>query len=213
MLFAEDVSRSSQETTSQIQALDASKRDVEKLPEIYRQLLETTKTAVSKAADRHDMVRKENSDALGALSNARGTLAGAQEDYARLEFNLGILSAEARRLNEKLYMYRFLAPEIQAEVGDNGPHISAEVVAVSGSSLTLSKGSRHGIQLYQKFSILNGNGLVVGVANVTEVRNGTAEAEIRTLPQADRGMTPAVGHIAVPRQLNFSLDNPGLTGR
>lgn len=213
VLRAEDAAKSAEETQAQIRALDSAKTDVSDLPEIYRQLSSDTEKALANAAQRHDLVRREQGEALAALTSARASISGIQEDYSRLEYNLGLLSAEVRDRNELLYMYRWLRPDLQSEIGDNGTQVSAEVIDITNGRLVLNRGSRHGIELYQKYSIVNGTGTVVAVANVVEVRNGSAEAEIRSLPNSDRGMAPQVGHLAVPRQLNFALDNPGLTGR
>jgi len=212
-LFAQGVAASAAEAGTQVAAVTAAKDEVSGVPDTLRSLVDSIGLGMNNAAKRYDDVRKQMGDELASLVNARASVAGVQEDYARIEYNLGLLSSDLRRKSETLSMYRWLRPDVQAEVGDNGPHMTAEVLSVTGSTLTLSKGSRHGIQLYQKFSILDGTGAVVAVANVTEVRNGSAEAEIRSLPNADRGKTPAAGHIAVPRQLNFSLDNPGIAGR
>lgn len=211
-LHLNDTKSSADEAVAHTTAVDAAKTEVQGIPARFADLSKTLTDAMATRAARANAVRAQVGDALDRLVDRRKSAALMHEDHLRLEFNLGRLATDLRNRNELLAKYRFIRPEIQAEVGDNGPHVQGSVLSVSGNSIVLDRGSRHGVELYQKFSILK-NGTVVATANVVEVRNGTAEAQISSLPYRDRGVLPTAGDVAVPRQLHFSIDNPGLTGR
>jgi hypothetical protein len=211
--WKESVDASTSDIQTRMAAAEAAKRDVEGIPGTYAAVADGISVALKNRGDRADAIRRQAGEELASLARARGSLAQISERYLRLEYNLGLWSRDLRRQSEQLYVYRFLRPDLQAEVGDNGrPNLSGTISKATGNMVELSIGSRDGVEMYQKMSVIRG-GAVVAELNVIEVRSGTAMAEVRSAPLADRGVMPRAGDAVVARQLMLTGTGAGVAER
>ncbi len=208
-----DVDKATSDIQTRMAAAEAAKAEVEGIPGSYATLADSLSVALKNRGDRRDQIRTASGEELEALVRARASLAQISERYLRLEYNLGLFARDLRRQSEVLYIYRFLRPDLQAEVGDNGrPGLTGSISKVTGNMVELDMGSRDGVEMYQKFSVVRG-GAVVAEVNVVEVRSGTALAEVRSAPLADRGVQPRAGDAVSTRKLMLTGGSAGVPVR
>ena len=145
------------------------------------EVVNVLQAAVKERTDRKRELFNERGTLLRDVAENHSTYAGMQEDYVRLEFQQFVLQEELERRLDTKARYRYLRPDLQADLGDNGPVIFARVVWATGTSIQLNKGRRDGVELYQKFTITR-NGVTIAVVNVVEVQNETCECLIEDVP-------------------------------
>lgn len=145
---------------------------------------------------RKSRVFAERGERLLDMARSHNEYALRHEEYRELEFHHFLLQEELEGRRDLKARYRWLRPDIQRDLGDNGPVIMGEVDWVVGNSLQINKGRRDGVELYQKYTIRRG-GNTIGVANVVEVQNETAEAVIIDL--VNEGVKPRAGDEAITR--------------
>ncbi len=141
------------------------------------EVVNVLQAAVKERTDRKRELFNERGNLLREVAENHSSYAGFQEDYTRLEFQQFIMQEELERRLDTKARYRYLRPDLQADLGDNGPVIFGRVVWSTASSLQLNKGRRDGVELYQKFTITR-NGVTIAVVNVVEVQNETCECLI-----------------------------------
>ncbi|MBP9891621.1 MAG: hypothetical protein KBG84_06915 [Planctomycetes bacterium] len=160
------------------------------------EVVNVLQAAVKERTDRKRELFTERGTLLRDVAENHSLYAGMQEDYTRLEFQQYVLQEELERRLDTKARYRYLRPDLQADLGDNGPVIFARVVWSSGSSLQMNKGRRDGVELYQKFTVTR-NGVTIAVVNVVEVQNETCECLIEDVP--NRQALPKENDEAVTR--------------
>ncbi|MCC6464921.1 MAG: hypothetical protein IT463_06220 [Planctomycetes bacterium] len=151
---------------------------------------------VESLTQRKDRVFAERGEQLQNVANEHDRYAGMHEEYRRVEFQQFLMQEEYERRLDSKARYRRLRPDIQAELGDNGPVIFAGVDWVVGNSLQLNRGRRHGVELYQKYTIQR-SGVTIAVCDVVEVQNESCECIIVDLVSA--GNAPKKGDEAITR--------------
>jgi hypothetical protein len=207
--YSKEAATATAEIKARRESLEGAMANAQKTPGMFAAVESQLSGAVATRAADKDKADEADQKLLLEVAKARKEHARANQQYLELEYNLSMQSGELARLQERIATYRWLRPDLQEELGDNGTHVTGEVSAALGQSLTINKGSKDGVELYQKFSILRGDA-IVAVANVVSVGNGSAELEIRELPLKGRGVEPRVGDIAVPRQLMLTMDRAAL---
>ncbi|MCC7507939.1 MAG: hypothetical protein IT464_01025 [Planctomycetes bacterium] len=158
-------------------------------------VVQKLQSTVEQLSDRKATLFQQRGDALLNVAQAQNTYAEKNEQFRRLEYHHFLLQEEHERRMDTQARYRWLRPDIQKELGDNGPVIFAEVLWAVGNSLQLNKGRRDGVELHQKYTIMR-NGSTIAVVDVVEVQNETCECIIEDLvssavkPQkGDEGIT------------------------
>lgn len=160
------------------------------------EVITVLQNSVKERTDRKREFFEQRGALLREVAESHSLYAGMQEDYVRLEFQQYVLQEELERRLDIKARYRYLRPDLQADLGDNGPVIFGRVVWSTRTSLQLNKGRRDGVELYQKFTITR-NGVTVAVVNVVEVQNETCECLIEDMP--NKQVAPAEGDEAVTR--------------
>ncbi len=171
---------------------------VEKLLSTLKDRSETKNTLFEDRATRMDKVATKHDQ-----------YAKAHEHYLTLEFQQFLLQEQHERRLDRKARYRWLRPDIQAELGENGPVIFANVDWAVGKSLQLNRGRRHGVELHQKYTIMR-NGVTVAVVDVVEVQNTTCECLVVDLVNAKA--LPKAGDDAITRLFMSRVNRP-LRGR
>jgi hypothetical protein len=141
-------------------------------------------------------MQRRRGDQLLAVAQAHDDYAGKSENYRKLEHHGFLLSEELERRIDQQARYRWLRPDIQKELGDNGPVIFAEVSWSLADNLQLNKGKRDGVQRHQKFTISRG-GSTIAVVDVVDVQNETCECVVIDL--VNPKVMPKAGDDAVTR--------------
>ena len=160
--------------------------------QVVRKLQDT----VGELTSRKDDVFKDRGDQLLAVAQRHNDYAQRHEEYRRVEEYMFHVNVELDDRLDRLARYRWLRPDLQSDLGDNGPVIFGEVEWVTGNSLQISKGARDGVELHQKFTIMR-NGTTVAVVDVVEVQNETAECVIVDLVKP--GVKPKAGDQSITR--------------
>lgn len=161
-----------------------------------RDVVARLQATVESLTERKGQIFAQRSEQLLKVAQAHNLYAERHEQYRQLEFQQFLMQEELEHRLDLKARYRWLRPDIQAEIGDNGPVIFASVKWVQGNSLQLNKGRRDGVELRQKYTITR-NGVTVAVADVVEVQNETCECVIIDL--VGRGVAPAAGDEAVTK--------------
>ncbi|MCA8915554.1 MAG: hypothetical protein KDB90_09090 [Planctomycetes bacterium] len=141
------------------------------------QVVDKLQRTVGELTDRKSQVFTDRGDKLLKVAQRHNDYAMKHEDYRRIETYLFLESEELEDRLDRLARYRWLRPDLQRDLGDNGPVIFASVQWVTGNSLQINKGRRDGVELHQKFTIMRG-GSTIAVVDVVEVQNETAECVI-----------------------------------
>jgi len=152
--------------------------------EYNSQVVEKLQATVGELTDRKAAVFAERGDFLLRVAQRHNDYATKHEDFRRVETYHFLVSEELEDRRDRLSTYRWLRPDLQSELGDNGPVIFGEVQWVTGNSLQINKGRRDGVELHQKFTIMR-NGTTIAVVDVVEVQNETAECIIVDLVRAN----------------------------
>lgn len=161
-----------------------------------RDVVARLQATVESLTDRKGQIFAQRSEQLLQVAQAHNLYAERHEQYRQLEFQQFLMQEELEHRRELKAQYRWLRPDLQADIGDNGPVIFASVKWVQGNSLQLNKGRRDGVELRQKYTITR-NGVTIAVADVVEVQNETCECVIIDL--VGRGVMPASGDEAVTK--------------
>ncbi|MBX3459176.1 MAG: hypothetical protein KF696_04290 [Planctomycetes bacterium] len=151
---------------------------------------------VEQLSDRKSALFRQRGEALWSVAQAQNVYAEKNEQFRRVEYHHFLLQEEHERRMDTQARYRWLRPDIQKDLGDNGPVIFANVNWAVGNSLQLNKGKRDGVELYQKYTIMR-NGSTIAVVNVVEVQNETCECLIEDL--VSNSVRPQKGDEAVTR--------------
>lgn len=181
-------------------AADNLKLAVEPFDQISKdydsQVVEKLQTTVGELTDRKALVFQDRGDKLLSVAQRHNDYAQRHEEYRRIETYHFLLSEELEDRYDRLSRYRWLRPDLQRELGENGPVIFGEVQWVTGNSLQINKGRRDGVELHQKFTIMR-NGTTIAVVDVREVQNETAECVIVDLVKTS--LKPAAGDQSITR--------------
>jgi hypothetical protein len=153
-------------------------------------------STVGDLVTRKKKVFQDRGDMLLQVAENHNEYAQRHEEYRRVEQNHFLLSEDLEQRYDRLARYRWLRPDLQRELGDNGPVIFGQVQWVTGNSLQINKGRRHGVELHQKFTIMR-NGTTIAVVDVVEVQNQTAECVI--VDQVKAGVGPKKGDQSITR--------------
>jgi hypothetical protein len=159
-------------------------------------VVEKLQATVGNLTDRKGEVFQDRGEFLLKVAQRHNDYAGKHEDFRRIETYHFLVSEELEERVDRLAIYRWLRPDLQSELGDNGPVVFGEVQWVSGNSLQINKGRRDGVELHQKFTIQR-NGTTIGVVDVVEVQNETCECIIVDL--AKPNVKPVKGDQSVTR--------------
>jgi hypothetical protein len=111
------------------------------------------------------------------VAEAHDRYAEKHEAYRRLEHQMFLLQEELERREDQRARYRWLRPDIQKDLGDNGPVIFGQVSWAQGGTLQLNKGKRDGVQHYQVYTITRG-GSTIAIVKVVDVQNETSECVV-----------------------------------
>lgn len=160
------------------------------------QVVEKLQSTVGELTARKATVFQDRGDKLLQVANRHNEYAQRHEEYRRIETYHFLLSEELEDRYDRLARYRWLRPDLQRELGDNGPVIFGQVQWVTGNSLQINKGRRDGVELHQKFTIMR-NGTTIAVVDVVEVQNETAECVIVDLVKSST--KPGVNDQAITR--------------
>jgi hypothetical protein len=161
-----------------------------------RDVVQRLQATVENLTERKSQIFAQRSEQLKKVSDAHIAYARAHDAYRTLEFQQFLMQEELEHRRTLVAQYRWLRPDIQADIADNGPVVFAKVNWVQGNSLQLNKGRRDGVELRQKYTITR-NGVTIAVADVVEVQNETCECVIIDL--VGRGAAPAAGDEAVTK--------------
>lgn len=161
-----------------------------------RDVVARLQQTVESLTERKSQISTQRSEQLLKVAQAHNLYAERHEQYRQMEFQQFLMQEELEYRLDTKARYRTLRPDIQAEIGDNGPVVFASVKWVQGNSLQLNKGRRDGVELRQKYTITR-NGVTIAVADVVEVQNETCECVIIDL--VGRGAKPAAGDEAVTK--------------
>ncbi len=161
-----------------------------------RDVVARLQATVESLTERKSQIFAQRSEQLLKVANAHNLYAERHEQYRQLEFQQYLMQEELENRLDVKARYRWLRPDIQAEIGDNGPVIFAKVDWVTGNSLQLNKGRRDGVELRQKYTITR-NGVTIAVVDVVEVQNESCECVIIDL--VNRSAQPSKGDEAVTK--------------
>jgi hypothetical protein len=158
-------------------------------------VVDSLQSVVGDLTTRKSDLLMQRGERLEAVAIAQDKYAEQAEEYRRVEFQQFLMQEELEHRLDTKARYRWLRPDIQRELGDNGPVIFANVQWVVGNSLQLDRGRRNGVELHQKYTISRG-GSTVAIVDVVEVQNETCECIVvdlvngATMPKAgDEGRT------------------------
>lgn len=162
----------------------------------YDQVVSGLQEAVGeRAKDKEDLFERRGT-LLADVAYAHDEYAELHEAYVRVEFQHFLLQEELERRLDTKARYRWLRPDLQADLGENGPVIFASVHWVADMSVQLDKGRRDGVELHQKYTITR-NGTTIAVVDVVELQNETCECAIVDLVNSK--VMPKSGDDAVTR--------------
>lgn len=160
------------------------------------QVVEKLQSTVGELTRRKEEVFRDRGDQLLRVAQRHNDYAQRHEEYRRVEEYMFHVNVELEDRLDRLARYRWLRPDLQSDLGDNGPVIFGEVDWVTGNSIQINKGARDGVELHQKFTIMR-NGTTVAVVDVVEVQNETAECVIVDLVKP--GTKPQKGDQSITR--------------
>lgn len=160
------------------------------------QVVEKLQSTVRELTTRKDEVFRDRGDFLQRVAQRHNDYAQRHEEYRRVEEYMFHVNVELDDRLDRLARYRWLRPDLQSDLGDNGPVIFGAVDWVTGNSLQINVGARNGVELHQKFTIMR-NGITVAVVDVVEVQNETAECVIIDLVKP--GVKPQKGDQSITR--------------
>jgi len=165
------------------------------LPGIYDELLRHLRESQSRRLSSYGDTVSTNQDLMKELHNLYGEAGRARENYLRLEFAQYSLQEELRLRQDRLARYRYLAPDLQQKLGDNGNlGIQGMVVGSTAYGVTLDVGQRVGVERYQKFGVYR-SGRLVAIVNVVSLQNLSSQAEVI---ESINGNQPGVGDVVIP---------------
>jgi len=133
---------------------------------------------------------------LRQVAQSQTDYAGFHEDFVRMEFQQYLIQEELERRLDTKARYRRLRPDIQADLGENGPVIYASVQWASGNSIQLDKGKRNGVELHQKYTLTRG-GVTIAIVDVVEIQNETCQCTV--VDVINKSNPPKAGDEAVTR--------------
>lgn len=187
---AEDAKRSADDLKAAVAPFDG-------IMEGYKDdVVDKLQAMVEDLTERKGVVFNDRGERLLDVARSHNDYALRAEEYRELEFHHFLLQEELEHRYDVKARYRWLRPDIQRELGDNGPVIIGDVQWVVGNSLQIDKGRRDGVELHQKFTIRR-NGVTVAVVDVVEVQNETAEAIVVDLVRSND--KPKAGDEAITR--------------
>lgn len=169
----------------------------EKISRDYeQQVVRKLQDTVGELTGRKEEVFRDRGDQLLRVAQRHNDYAQRHEEYRRVEEYLFHVNVELDDRLDRLARYRWLRPDLQSDLGDNGPVIFGAVQWVTGNSLQINKGARDGVELHQKFTIQR-NGTTIAIVDVVEVQNETAECVIIDLVRP--GAKPVAGDQSITR--------------
>ncbi|MCK6438845.1 MAG: hypothetical protein L6Q71_01430 [Planctomycetes bacterium] len=178
-------------------ALNKAISDVsEEVPAEYKKIVDALRTQVQERAGTKANVEKQVADLLANIASSRAEYALDYQEFVLLEYNQYLTQEDLHRTKETLYRYRWLRPDLQAQVGDTGHMVTANVIAATPLAVIIDKGKRDGVELYQKFTVQR-EGRMIAIVDIVEVRNDEAEGEVRHL--TDKQVRPQPGDTVVPQ--------------
>lgn len=189
-LVAKDAETAANELIAAIAPFDGIQTEYN--TQVVERLQATVESLTARKADLYEK-RGQN---LEAVANTQNEYAQKAEDYRRVEFQMFLLQEELEGRLDLKARYRWLRPDIQADLGDNGPVIFASVNRAVGNSVQLNKGRRDGVELHQKYTITR-NGVTIAVVDIVEVQNETCEAIVTDL--INKNVQPKAGDEAITR--------------
>lgn len=189
-LAAADAQRAADDLLAAVQPFSVISRGYD------QDVVQKLQGTVEQLSERKSNLFRQRGEALLNVAQAQNTYAEKNEQFRRLEYHHFLLQEEHERRMDTQARYRWLRPDIQKDLGDNGPVIFAGVNWAVGNSLQLNKGKRDGVELYQKYTIMR-NGSTIAVVNVVEVQNETCECVIEDL--VSTSVRPQKGDEAVTR--------------
>lgn len=160
------------------------------------EVVDKLQTTVGDLTRRKGEVFQDRGEFLLKVAQRHNDYASKHEDFRRIETYHYLVSEELEERVDRLAIYRWLRPDLQSELGDNGPVVFGEVQWVQGNSLQINKGRRDGVELHQKFTIQR-NGTTIAVVDVVEVQNETCECIVVDL--AKPSVKPVQGDQSVTR--------------
>lgn len=195
--WAEDAQQSAADAQRSADDLMTAVAPFDAISEGYREdVVEKLQNKVKDLIDQKTTVFNDRGERLLGVARGHNDYALRAEEYRELEFHHFLLQEELEDRRDVKARYRWLRPDIQRELGDNGPVIIGDVQWVVGNSLQINKGRRDGVELHQKFTIRR-NGVTVAVVDVVEVQNETSEAVVIDLVRS--GDKPKAGDDAITR--------------
>ncbi len=193
-LEAELAARDAEAVANEFEVAIAPNNDIQR--DFEQQVIRGLEQNAQQLANRKADLLRERGDELYRVAQAHNTYAEKSESFRRLEHLHFLQSEELERRLDTQARYRWLRPDVQKELGDNGPTIFAQVSWADGGSLQLNKGRRDGVQRHQKFTITR-NGRTIAVVDVLDVQNETCECVVIDLVSPD--VKPMAGDEAVTR--------------
>lgn len=171
-------------------------RQLQPLPSTYEELLSHLRETQSRRLSSLENITESNQDLAKELFNLYGEAGREREKLLRLEFSHFTLQDELRLRQDTLRRYRYLAPDLQRKIGDNGPlGVRGTVLGTSDLGFSLDIGQRHGVELYQKFGVFRGNRFICTL-NVVALQNTTCQAQVYRF--GDEGEGPQMGDVVRP---------------
>lgn len=167
--------------------------------ESYQSLLDAVSKLVSNRLEEKDRLAGEVEASMKENVAQRMAYASERAKYVTLENRLYMLQKDYENRSNQLYRYRYLRPDIQERLSDNGTFVAGQLLSGDRDSVKMNRGSDDGVELYQKFNITR-NGEVIATANVVNVSNRSAELEVTDLPRSDWGVYPRAGDDIAPRR-------------
>lgn len=185
------------DATAKTKELEDAVTEFPNISRDYQQgVVNSLQDALKNRVDRKKEVFSERSILLKDVVEHQTTYATLHEDFVRLEFQQYLLQEELERRLDTKARYRRLRPDIQADLGENGPVIYAGVQWATGLSVQLDKGRRHGVELHQKYTITRG-GATIAIVDVVEVQNETCQCMV--VDVVNKQNPPKAGDEAVTR--------------
>ncbi|MCC6573611.1 MAG: hypothetical protein IT462_07460 [Planctomycetes bacterium] len=195
--WAKEAELAKTDAMAKAEELEAAVLEFPKITQDYHgEVIDSLQRALKERSERKKTVYAERGNYLRDVAQNHTDYATLHEDFVRLEFQQYLLQEELERRLDTKARYRRLRPDIQADLGENGPVIYATVQWASGMSIQLDKGKRNGVELHQKYTITRG-GATIAIADVVEVQNETCQCMI--VDTLDKKNAPKSGDEAVTR--------------
>jgi hypothetical protein len=187
---AEDARQAADNLKVAVQPFDSISKDYNE------QVVEKLQSTVGQLTQRKAEVFRERGQNLQDVAERHNEYAQRHEEFRRIETYHFNMAEELEDRVDRLARYRWLRPDLQRDLGDNGPVIFADVNWVTGNVLQINKGRRDGVELHQKYTIMRA-GSTIAVVDVVEVQNESAECVIVDLIRTS--VKPTSGDQAVTR--------------